>query len=262
MDSGSTANPHRYVGALGYYTEPSLGLDYVRARWLRPGTGSWVSSDPAKQGVRYLYGAVMPASVADPSGRFPWEETPAYCWIHVRWDPGLTSGGTATGRMCLYCDFPGPGLSSWYCIDIASGPVVEDPGSHHGVVTPPGDYWMHIGLPGDTKHGRETPTTPGVGWTGDPRVYFWRISPSREDKMVPIGDRPGIGFHVDISPPGTEGCVGATPEWWCARPGPSDPGERVDYARDFLTMQALLEWYRKKRGVDVIPIEIDPIPLP
>ncbi len=41
--AGSAAdNPHVYLGGLGYWNEPNLGLDYVRARWLNTQTGSWL----------------------------------------------------------------------------------------------------------------------------------------------------------------------------------------------------------------------------
>ena len=69
--SGSTVNPHRYIGHLGYYTGPSLSLNYVRARWLRPATGSWLSVDPVRRGQRYAYGKAYPAASADPSGAQP-----------------------------------------------------------------------------------------------------------------------------------------------------------------------------------------------
>jgi len=66
--TGSTTNPFRYIGALGYYTEPDLGLAYVRARWLRPATGSWLSVDPVEGEARYGYVGGRPAYNADPSG--------------------------------------------------------------------------------------------------------------------------------------------------------------------------------------------------
>jgi len=84
--SGSTTNPFRYIGALGYYTEPDLGLAYVRARWLRPATGSWLSVDPESlagvQVVQVLravpggtlstrgYALSSPTLVVDPDGEW------------------------------------------------------------------------------------------------------------------------------------------------------------------------------------------------
>jgi len=66
--TGSTTNPFRYIGALGYYTEPDLALAYVRARWLRPGTGSWLSVDPVEGEARYGYVGGRPTWEVDPSG--------------------------------------------------------------------------------------------------------------------------------------------------------------------------------------------------
>jgi RHS repeat-associated protein len=66
--SGSTTNPHRYVGSLGYQTDPTLGLTYVRARYLRPSTGSWLSVDPVEGEPRYLYVGDSPVQRVDASG--------------------------------------------------------------------------------------------------------------------------------------------------------------------------------------------------
>jgi len=66
--TGSTTNPFRYVGKLGYHDQGSGPL-YVRARWLRPTTGSWLSVDPVRGEPRYPYARGAPASVADAGGR-------------------------------------------------------------------------------------------------------------------------------------------------------------------------------------------------
>ncbi len=66
--SGTTTNPHRYVGALGYYTDPTTGLSYVRARYLRPTTGSWLSVDPVASEPRYRYVRGRATRVTDASG--------------------------------------------------------------------------------------------------------------------------------------------------------------------------------------------------
>ena len=70
--TGSTVNPFRYIGALGYYTEPDLGVHYVRARWLRPATGSWLSVDPVVTEPRYTYVDSIPTFWADPDGLWNW----------------------------------------------------------------------------------------------------------------------------------------------------------------------------------------------
>ena len=66
--TGSTVNPYRYVGALGYYAEPTTALTYVRARWLRPATGSWVSVDPASTQATWAYVQQRPILMEDASG--------------------------------------------------------------------------------------------------------------------------------------------------------------------------------------------------
>jgi RHS repeat-associated protein len=66
--SGSTTNPFRYIGALGYFTEPDLGLHYVRARWLRPTTGSWLSVDPVRGQMRYGYVGARATGHLDATG--------------------------------------------------------------------------------------------------------------------------------------------------------------------------------------------------
>jgi RHS repeat-associated protein len=71
--SGSTVNPFRFVGQLGYYHEPTLGLQYLRARWYRPRSASFVSSDPVGTVLsRYAYVRNAPLVGVDPTGaRFP-----------------------------------------------------------------------------------------------------------------------------------------------------------------------------------------------
>src|SRR6185503_15583772 len=67
--SGSAAeNPAQYVGGHGYWTDPDLALDYVRARWLEPETGRWLSVDPVMGEARYGYAANEPTENIDPSG--------------------------------------------------------------------------------------------------------------------------------------------------------------------------------------------------
>jgi RHS repeat-associated protein len=76
--TGSTVNPFRYVGALGYYAEPSTALTYVRARWLRPATGSWVSVDPVRGEGRYCVVSGRPLRALDPSGTYRTEDEAIY----------------------------------------------------------------------------------------------------------------------------------------------------------------------------------------
>jgi len=65
--TGSTTNPFRYVGKLGYYDQ-GTGPLYVRARWLRPTTGSWLSVDPVEGQPRHVYVQANPVMEVDAAG--------------------------------------------------------------------------------------------------------------------------------------------------------------------------------------------------
>jgi RHS repeat-associated protein/uncharacterized repeat protein (TIGR01451 family) len=77
--SGDTPNPYRFAGER---LEPSLGLYQLRARWMDPATGRFVSrdafpgvaSDPATQHA-YLYADGDPVNALDPTGYFTLIET-------------------------------------------------------------------------------------------------------------------------------------------------------------------------------------------
>jgi len=68
--TGDTVNSFRFVGQLGYYHEPALALQYLRARWYRPKTGRFTSSDPLRLPSlpRYGYAANSGPNWADPEG--------------------------------------------------------------------------------------------------------------------------------------------------------------------------------------------------
>jgi len=78
--TGSTTNPHRFVGKLGYYNDPDVGLMLLGARYYDAGPGRFVSLDPAQHGWNwYLYIANSPLSGVDPRGLIPapgWELPP------------------------------------------------------------------------------------------------------------------------------------------------------------------------------------------
>ncbi|MCL4202821.1 MAG: hypothetical protein KJ000_10010 [Pirellulaceae bacterium] len=44
--SGSTVNPFRWIGRVGYYWDEATGTFYIRARVYDPVTGRWMSQDP------------------------------------------------------------------------------------------------------------------------------------------------------------------------------------------------------------------------
>jgi len=61
---------HGYSGNLGQKEDPESGLTYMRARYYEPGTGCFISEDPAFQGSNwYLYCGGNPVDRIDKSGR-------------------------------------------------------------------------------------------------------------------------------------------------------------------------------------------------
>ncbi len=70
--SGSTDNPYRYNGAVGYYTDQETNVTYVRMRMYQPTVGRWLSEDAL--GVNtyrpnpYAYADNQPLNMTDPSG--------------------------------------------------------------------------------------------------------------------------------------------------------------------------------------------------
>ena len=71
--SGSTVNPFRWVGQVGYYWDEGLGTFYIRARVYEPMTGLWLSKDPASAlgQETYKYARNNPVFLADPFGLEP-----------------------------------------------------------------------------------------------------------------------------------------------------------------------------------------------
>ena len=61
-------NPFVSHGGLGYWSEPELGLTYVRQRWLDTGMGQWLSVDPVEGEPRYSYAYNSPTRFVDADG--------------------------------------------------------------------------------------------------------------------------------------------------------------------------------------------------
>ncbi len=71
-ETGSTENPFRYNGAVGYYTDQETGELYVRRRWYWPRLGRWLSMDPLMfiDGPNnFSYVRNNPIGLSDPSGQ-------------------------------------------------------------------------------------------------------------------------------------------------------------------------------------------------
>ena len=74
--TGSTINPFRYVGELGYYFEADLSVYYLRARFYDPASGRFMSADDRDSGDvmyvgPYCYSYNRPNQIVDPSGFQP-----------------------------------------------------------------------------------------------------------------------------------------------------------------------------------------------
>jgi RHS repeat-associated protein len=68
---GTSSSKHAFVGNLGHTTEPDTGgLVYMRARWMDPVTGRFLSEDPAFQGRNWFqYCFSNPVNGLDQDGR-------------------------------------------------------------------------------------------------------------------------------------------------------------------------------------------------
>jgi len=67
--SGTAQSNHRFVGSLGHTSDPSTGLIYMRARYMDPVTGRFVSEDPACNGANwFIYCDDNPVGWYDASG--------------------------------------------------------------------------------------------------------------------------------------------------------------------------------------------------
>jgi RHS repeat-associated protein len=87
--AGSTTNPYRYVGSLGYYRDSTSGLLHVGTRYYWPAVGRFTTQDPFREAENarevgragatdkasanwYQYVGNSPASKVDPEGlQFP-----------------------------------------------------------------------------------------------------------------------------------------------------------------------------------------------
>ena len=109
--TGTTANPFRYVGLLGYYFDADTATYYVRARIYDPGIGRWLSQDPlfypmvkyyggwpGRPSIRdpikyersqrnlYDYASCNPMARLDPSGELDWNYC-CRCYFHYLTNP-------------------------------------------------------------------------------------------------------------------------------------------------------------------------------
>jgi RHS repeat-associated protein len=75
--TGTTANPYKYVGSLGYYQTGS-SLMHLGARYYMPELGRFVQRDPGRRELHsYVYARNKPGNRVDPNGRFSEMPEPA-----------------------------------------------------------------------------------------------------------------------------------------------------------------------------------------
>ena len=72
--TGSTVNPFRWIGAVGYYYDANRTAYYVRARTYSPNLMRWLSRDPigfaGGNGNLFRYVSNNPVNYYDPYGLF------------------------------------------------------------------------------------------------------------------------------------------------------------------------------------------------
>jgi RHS repeat-associated protein len=68
--TGTSINRQWYIGRSGYYRQVDQALDYVRARYLQPAVGRWLTQDPAEdyRAAGYVYVLNNPPAGTDPTG--------------------------------------------------------------------------------------------------------------------------------------------------------------------------------------------------
>jgi len=71
-DGSATGDPNtRYCANLGHKQDDESGLIYMRARYYEPGTGRFISQDPAMDGLNWFsLAACNPITTVDPGGTF------------------------------------------------------------------------------------------------------------------------------------------------------------------------------------------------
>jgi RHS repeat-associated protein len=68
--TGTSTSKHKFVGCLGHMSEDETGLIYMRARYMDPVTGRFVSEDPEKTGANWFaYCADNPVNLIDSNGK-------------------------------------------------------------------------------------------------------------------------------------------------------------------------------------------------
>ena len=106
--SGSTVNPFRWVGQLGYYYDTGSGTFYIRSRYYNPGLARFVSRDtlgfPAGTLDPYRYAGGQPTRYVDPSGQITAEIGTYWRIRHVDRDARLGNNALILQMMAFSDD--------------------------------------------------------------------------------------------------------------------------------------------------------------
>ena len=120
QSTGTTVNPFRYVGRVGYFSDAELLQYYIRARHYSPDLARWLSVDPiGYRGGINLYGYVgsSPVSRNDWSGLAPLTPRPD--------EPGMPAPprGNYCGQLSMRCK---TGVKLWpvYGNSTAAGVII------------------------------------------------------------------------------------------------------------------------------------------
>jgi RHS repeat-associated protein len=92
--TGPTGTKHKFVGGLGHPSEDETGLIYMRARYMDPVTGRFISEDPAKDGGNWFeYADSSPTNRVDATGKFSLSNLSLGVWaMEVLFAAGLDAG--------------------------------------------------------------------------------------------------------------------------------------------------------------------------
>jgi RHS repeat-associated protein len=150
--NGTTENPYRWVGRLGYYWDEATGTYYIRRRDYRPTVARWTAVDShwtLPTLGPYVISSNSPLIQVDPSGLFCFRQRGVIpprdldcgaeiTWV-VEWDPkpkrhGYILQRIRTRSQLIACDYsayaetsPCPGFGFWhsvqYALEAASRPV-------------------------------------------------------------------------------------------------------------------------------------------
>ena len=97
--SGSTENPFRYVGQLGYYYDTEASDYYVRARVYQPAIGRWWSVDPLRFLATGLNGGFLPVYFYSHNGPTMRVDPSGLREIPATGDPNVYPLGPYIGRI-------------------------------------------------------------------------------------------------------------------------------------------------------------------